>query len=116
MFLLQGVHFAVFGLGNTQYEHFCAVGKAIQTRLSQGGATSLVRLGEGDDDKDIDVDFDNWSADLFAALDKSDVCKTNVSGVHLGLLAFLLFSHLFVNGPACTHTCSKCAHRHVELT
>lgn len=70
---MQGVHYGVFALGNRQYEHFCAVGKKVQAAMSNLGATPVVRLGTGDDDVDIDEDFDAWSADLFAALEKSKV-------------------------------------------
>lgn len=65
------VSFGVFGLGNRQYEHYCAVGKRIHSAMVELGATSVVRLGTGDDDDDIDEDFDAWAADLFAALETS---------------------------------------------
>ena len=35
------------------------------------GGSAVVRLGMGDDDDDIDEDFDCWSADLFTALEGS---------------------------------------------
>lgn len=57
---LQGVHFGVFGLGNKQYEHFNAVGKAVHKALEQMGAVAVVRRGDGDDDGIIDDDFDKW--------------------------------------------------------
>jgi NADPH-ferrihemoprotein reductase len=65
------VSFGVFGLGNRQYEQFCAVGKKIQAAMGELGATPVVRLGTGDDDDDIDEDFDAWAADLFVALEAS---------------------------------------------
>jgi NADPH-ferrihemoprotein reductase len=70
--LLAGVHFGVFGLGNKQYEHFCAVGKRLDTALAALGATRAVRRGDGDDDDDIEADFDAWRADLWTALDAVD--------------------------------------------
>lgn len=70
---LQGVSFGVFGLGNRQYEHFCAVGKVIHKCLGELGAAPIVRRGDGDDDGDIDADFDSWKADLFTALDSSEI-------------------------------------------
>ena len=69
------MHYGVFGLGNKQYEHFCAVGKKIQKSMKELGATPVVRLGTGDDDDDIDEDFDAWCADLFAALESSSLLK-----------------------------------------
>ena len=47
---VQGVNYAVFGLGNKQYEHFNAVGKKIFKSLGAMGAAPLVRRGDGDDD------------------------------------------------------------------
>jgi NADPH-ferrihemoprotein reductase len=70
--LLSGVHFGVFGLGNKQYEHFCAVGKRLDAALAALGATRAVRRGDGDDDDDIEADFDAWRSDLWTALDALD--------------------------------------------
>ena len=73
----QGVTYAIFGLGNKQYEHFCAVGKRVYDAMNTLGATAVVERGEGDDDEDIDADFDSWKEKLLAALDSnSALCKT----------------------------------------
>ena len=69
---MQGVTFAVFGLGNKQYEHFCAVGKRVFDAMVMLGASPVVERGEGDDDEDIDADFDAWKEKLLDALDKSN--------------------------------------------
>lgn len=37
------------------------------------GASEVTPRGEGDDDRDIDADFDQWSGQLFAALDSGDL-------------------------------------------
>lgn len=70
---MQGVTFGIFGLGNKQYEHFCAVGKRIHTAMLSLGAAEVVKRGDGDDDEDIEADFDKWREQLFAALDKSRI-------------------------------------------
>ncbi len=77
--------YGVFGLGNRQYEHFAAVGKKIEKLMNATGATAVVRRGDGDDDRDIDEDFEAWSTDLFAALDKSDLVQKNkvCGGMHV---------------------------------
>jgi sulfite reductase alpha subunit-like flavoprotein len=71
--IVQGLSFGVFGLGNKQYEHFCAVGKRVHKALANLGAHPLVRRGDGDDDEDIEADFESWRTELYATLDKSDV-------------------------------------------
>lgn len=40
----------VFGLGNKTYEHFNAMGKYVDKRLEELGATRVVEAGVGDDD------------------------------------------------------------------
>ena len=72
--------FAVFGLGNRQYEHFCSVGKRIYKVLQSLGATAIGPRGDGDDDEDIEADFDSWRSQLYEALDESGMLtKTKVS-------------------------------------
>lgn len=61
--------YGVFGLGNRQYEHFCAVGQRLHGVMADLGASPLLDPGLGDDDDDIDDDFDEWTLALFAELD-----------------------------------------------
>lgn len=65
----QSVQYAVFGLGNKQYEHFNKMGRQVHKLMAQLGAVALVRAGEGDDDGSIDDDFDKWCAEFHTALD-----------------------------------------------
>ena len=70
----------MFGLGNRQYEHFCAVGKRIYKALQSLGASPVGPRGDGDDDEDIEADFDKWRTELYEALDKSPLLtKSRVS-------------------------------------
>lgn len=78
---VQALKFGVFGLGNRQYEHFCAVGKRVHKLMASLGATPLVAAGTGDDDRDIDEDFDTWSAQLFSTLDSAAVFKAGEATV-----------------------------------
>ncbi|GAX85062.1 hypothetical protein CEUSTIGMA_g12482.t1 [Chlamydomonas eustigma] len=72
--LLGGVNYAVFGLGNKQYEHFNSVGKKVFKSMGTLGAKPLVRRGDGDDDGCLDDDFDKWCVELYAALEaRSDL-------------------------------------------
>jgi sulfite reductase alpha subunit-like flavoprotein len=46
---LNGVQFAVFGLGNRNYEFFCNMGKVMDRRFEELGAKRIYERGEGDD-------------------------------------------------------------------
>lgn len=65
---LKDVTYAVFGLGNRQYEHFCSMGKKVYSCMEEMGGRALLPLGIGDDDDDIDRDFDQWSTKFFEAV------------------------------------------------
>jgi NADPH-ferrihemoprotein reductase len=67
---LQDVSFAVFGLGNKQYEHFNAMGKRTYSSLEALGGKALLRRGDGDDDGCIDDDFEKWCSELYDVLAK----------------------------------------------
>lgn len=55
-----GLEFSVFGLGNKQYEHYNAMGKLIDKHLDRLGGCRIVELGLGDDDDDLEGDFETW--------------------------------------------------------
>lgn len=76
----QGVSFGIFGLGNKQYEHFCAVGRRVQAAMLGLGASSVIRNGEGDDDEDIEADFDKWREELFEVLEFSPLIQKPANG------------------------------------
>ena len=82
---MQGLSYGVFGLGNKQYEHFCAVGKRIHKALASLGGHAIVRRGDGDDDEDIEADFESWRTELYAALDKADVLAKNAVRSTVGM-------------------------------
>lgn len=56
----SGLDYAVFGLGNKQYEHFNAMGKLVDKAMASLGANRLIPLGIGDDDDDLEGDFETW--------------------------------------------------------
>ena len=60
--------FCVFGLGNTQYEHYNATGRTLNKLLEEKGATRVAEYGEGDDDGSMEDDFEQWRDQLWPQL------------------------------------------------
>ncbi|KAG7399021.1 hypothetical protein PHYBOEH_009912 [Phytophthora boehmeriae] len=67
---LQGVGYTVFGLGNTQYEHYNEIGRIVDKLMEKHGAHRVFHYGEGDDDASLDEDFDDWKEPLWKELRK----------------------------------------------
>ena len=61
---LPGLDFGVFGLGNKQYDHFNAMAKLMDNALGTLGGKRIVELGLGDDDSDLEGDFESWKDNL----------------------------------------------------
>jgi NADPH-ferrihemoprotein reductase len=62
--ILEHLEYAVFGLGNKQYEQYNETGKQVDALLKKGGASRIVKLGLGDDDDDLEGDFENWKDNI----------------------------------------------------
>ena len=67
--LLQNLTFAVFGLGDSHYEHFCQFGKDLDAKLNSLGATRL--LDRADCDVETDAAFNTWKTAVDASLRKA---------------------------------------------
>uniref|UniRef100_A0AC34F7F5 NADPH--cytochrome P450 reductase n=1 Tax=Panagrolaimus sp. ES5 TaxID=591445 RepID=A0AC34F7F5_9BILA len=65
------LRYAVFGLGNKTYEHYNAVGKFFDQKLEKLGAKRILKIGLGDDDENLEVDFIKWRDALLPALAQS---------------------------------------------
>lgn len=65
---LSSLNYVVFALGNTTYEHYCAVGRDLDQALTKHGASRIGTRGEGDDDKSIEEDYIEWKDGMFEAL------------------------------------------------
>ncbi|XP_030799161.1 nitric oxide synthase, endothelial [Camarhynchus parvulus] len=64
---LGALRFAVFGLGSRAYPHFCAFGRAVDTRLEELGGERLLPLGEGDELCAQEESFRTWARQVFQA-------------------------------------------------
>ncbi|XP_050429828.1 NADPH--cytochrome P450 reductase [Adelges cooleyi] len=62
---LEGLNYAVFGLGNKTYEHYNEVAIYVDQRLEELGATRVHEIGLGDDDANIEDDFVSWKEKLW---------------------------------------------------
>ena len=60
--------YAAFALGNKQYQHFGAMGIWVDKTCARWGATCLHPLAIGDDDDDLEGDFETWREGLWKAL------------------------------------------------
>lgn len=66
---LKNVHYVVFGLGNSTYEHFNSVGKTLDSTLEKLGATRVGPYGQGDDGLGtMEEDYLAWKDDMFPVL------------------------------------------------
>nr|CAG4640676.1 EOG090X027R [Eulimnadia texana] len=65
---LSNINYAVFGLGNKTYEHYNAMGKYVDKRMAELGASRVVELGLGDDDGNMEEDFITWKEKFWPAL------------------------------------------------
>lgn len=78
---LKNLRYVVFGLGNKTYEHYNAVARQIDQKLTAFGATRIGERGEGDDDGSLEEDFLGWQETMWPAfcealgVDESNVDK-----------------------------------------
>ena len=77
--LLSDLEFCVFGLGNRQYDHFNSMGKFFDRVLVRLGANRIIPLGLGDDDNDLEGDFESWKDNqLWPSLEKKYLAGAKV--------------------------------------
>jgi len=65
---LSGLKFTVFGLGNKQYEHYNRMGKSTNASLERLGGERVADYGEGDDDGNLEEDFNAWREKMWVQL------------------------------------------------
>mmetsp|Transcript_82433 Transcript_82433/g.266990 ORF Transcript_82433/g.266990 Transcript_82433/m.266990 type:complete len:669 (-) Transcript_82433:170-2176(-) len=73
--LLEGMRFAVFGLGDRHYREFNYAARKLHARLHGLGAEPFLRLGLGDDQHDfgLEQELDPWAEAMWDAL--TTICQ-----------------------------------------
>ena len=66
----KDVSFATFGLGDSQYKHFCQMGVEFDQRTAELGGKRIHTLGTGDADCNMEEEFDQWKQDLWVKATK----------------------------------------------
>ena len=69
----QHVAFAVLGLGDTNYDQFCAMGKAADLKLAELGGTRAKPLGMADEATGLEEVVEPWSDTVIA--DITNACR-----------------------------------------
>ncbi|KAL1140084.1 hypothetical protein AAG570_000016 [Ranatra chinensis] len=92
---LTGLNYAVFGLGNKTYEHYNEVGKYVDHRLEELGATRVYELGLGDDDANIEEDFITWKDKFWPAV--CDYFGIEGAGEDVNVRQYKLTEHIEIN-------------------
>lgn len=66
--LVKDVEFAVYSLGDTEYENFCAMGKFFDGNLDKLGGKRVFELGMGDTSNNLEDHFNDWKQRLWPTL------------------------------------------------
>jgi len=94
---LDGMRYAVIGLGNKTYENFNSMGTYVDTKLAELGAKRIHPLGLGDDDGNLEDDFITWKEQFWKS-----VCEE----YNLGMMVLLSFNiirqHMQTQGGTCS--------------
>jgi sulfite reductase (NADPH) flavoprotein alpha-component len=79
---LEALSFAVLGLGDSSYPQFCVIGRKLDARLAELGATRLFAFGEAD--LDVDTVAEPWTQNALAHA--RGVLKTAAPATNVTLL------------------------------
>ena len=70
------LNYSVFGLGNKQYEHFNRMGKSTDQGLELLGGSRIMDIVLGDDDANMEEDFEKWRENMWPILVDKFLPKT----------------------------------------
>ena len=73
--LFQKLNFGVLGLGDTNYDKFCHMGKSIDKRLHELGGTRLCPLGCADEAVGLESVVEPWIEQLYPILKKVEILQ-----------------------------------------
>ena len=66
--ILNNMPFIVLGLGDTNYDKFCHMGKSINKRLKEIGGTPYLELECADESNNFEETIENWNEKVFLLL------------------------------------------------
>ena len=67
---LKNTRYAVLGLGDTNYDNFCVIGKKMDAKMAELGAVRIAPLGCADDGIGLETVVEPWKVTLMAGLAK----------------------------------------------
>ena len=71
--VFTSTHFAVFGLGDSNYEAFCETPKRFDEHIARLGGQRMLKRCDADEVEGLETFFDPWRQKLWETLEKLDV-------------------------------------------
>ena len=71
--IFTSTHFAVFGLGDSNYEAFCETPKRFDEHVARLGGQRMLKRCDADEVEGLETFFDPWRQTLWETLEKLDV-------------------------------------------
>ena len=71
--IFTSTHFAIFGLGDSNYEAFCETPKRFDEHIARLGGQRMLKRCDADEVEGLETFFDPWRQTLWETLEKLDV-------------------------------------------